>query len=192
MLKREWRLENGAERGLGEKEKISANKKYGTYCVCAFIHCHTQRHQAQMKSVSFPKTTSTYRPDDKIQWRRRQQRQHLIQFDSFPQIFIASIWMWIFHFCLPSFGGVFSIHLTNSLTTNSWQRNILKYRSHLLVFAGKIRICKFDACRHLPFIVVCNVYCDCDSGIQYAHAHTHTQKPYLKITSEYHKIPIKK
>lgn len=84
-----------------------------------------------MKSVSFLKTASTYRPDDEIQQRRR---RHPIQFDSFLQIFISSIWMCrIYHFCLPSFGTFFSIHLTNSLTTNSWQWNIPKYCSHLLV-----------------------------------------------------------
>lgn len=108
---------------------------------------HTQCHQAEMKSVSFQRTASTHRPDDEIH--RRWQRQP-IWFDSFLQIFISSIRMRIFHFLFTFVRrSHFSIHLTNSLTTNSWQWNIPKYCSHLLVFAGKIRICKFDACRHI-------------------------------------------
>lgn len=61
---------------------------------------------------------------------------------------------------------VFSIHLTNSLTTNSWQWNIPKYCSHLLVFRwwnSYMQIWCLQA-----FTIYRWVYCDCDTAVRCA------------------------
>lgn len=157
VLKRRW---SGWRR-----RRRKSRQKYGTYC--AFIRMpHTQCHQAQMKSVSFQRTASTYRPDDKIQ-RRWQQQRHLIHFDSFLQIFIhryECVHISFFVYLRSAF--VFSIHLTNSLTTNSWQWNIPKYCSHLLVFRwwnSYMQIWCLQA-----FTIYRWVYCDCDTAVWYA------------------------
>lgn len=66
---------------------------------------------------------------------------------------------------------------------NSFDKFVNNNQKFLTMKYSKILpacICKFDACRHLPYFRVCA------TAIQYNHI------PYLKITFEYHKIPIEK
>lgn len=141
MLKRQWRV-RWAVRGEWSRRKSRLIKKFGTYCAVIRVATRLKWNEYRFRKpqANIDQMMKSNDENDDNTFSR-------IQFDSFR----TSIFIFVDMNVNISFLFTFvRMHLTNSLTGNSWQWNIRKYCSHLLVFVGDIRICKFDACRHLP------------------------------------------